>query len=80
MEEVIQAQQIAQSQALLAADENRRLRIKVGFLATGAVVGALMAPPGLVRQAPVAARLSGAMVGEMVAWVLHGLTQKRWFL
>lgn len=80
MDEMIQAQQVAHCQLALRAEEQRRLRIKVGFLVTGAIVGAALVPPHLVSRAPVAARLAGAMIGESLAWVVHGITQKRWFL
>lgn len=60
--------------AQLQAEERERLKIKVGYLATGAVIGVLLAPPG------VANKLAGFMIGESIAWIAHGITQGRWFV
>ena len=77
--ESIQAAQVTQSQLALRGDERERLRIKLTYIVGGMIVGSAAAFLSNPKK-PLKSVVIGAVAGEYLGWLLHGLKYNRWFL
>jgi len=75
--------ELQQHMLQMQADEKQRLKVKLTYLGIGAVVGAALFMNRFSRSRrhhPTATLLTGAVVGEGAAWLLHGFMERRWFI